>query len=113
MSALHLPPSTVSAVLNDPTLIRTPAFQAQYGTGVVKKLIGSYQEGFKGVFYLTIALMGVAALSAAFLIQPHDLRKGNQPESEVGTPVPEREDEKREEEEGIELARMSSLADQA
>lgn len=75
LSDLKLPVNTVTDVLNDPTIIHTSSFTGQYGQSVVDNLVQSYYRGFKGVFYMTAACMGVAALSAAFLIEEHDLSR--------------------------------------
>lgn len=73
MDKVDLPADAISAVLNDPTILRSSSFSSQFGNAATNAIIESYRQGFKGVFYMTVACQGIAILSAVFLIQEHDL----------------------------------------
>lgn len=93
MNKFGLAQDTITTVLDDPTVIRSSSFLNQHGRGVTDAIMESYHQGFKGVFYMTAACMAIAACSAMFLIEEHNLSNETVVDS-VQTPNSESADTK-------------------
>ena len=84
MSALGLPPSTISAIVNDPT--RLPALATSTSSSdldgitavIAQRVLGAYVSGFRTVFLLNAGLNAVATLAAILLIQHTELTRGDE-----------------------------------
>ncbi|KAI0366692.1 MFS general substrate transporter [Pilatotrama ljubarskyi] len=85
MSSLGLPSSTISMIVDDPTILgaRTSATDSTLaGLGVssevAQHILGAYITGFRTVFILNASLNAVATLAAIALIRHTELTRGDE-----------------------------------
>lgn len=71
---LGLSPAQVDAIVDDPTIIN---HLSTLNLDDVSKavVVAGYAQGFKRVFYLTVASMGVAFFSCLFFVEQHALAR--------------------------------------
>ncbi|TFY51788.1 hypothetical protein EVJ58_g10381 [Rhodofomes roseus] len=65
----------IAVLLNDPTSIKKDSVGISESALTV--IVNGYAEGFRGVFYLTVAATGIGWLAAVFLIQQHELSRAD------------------------------------
>ncbi|KAH9921048.1 major facilitator superfamily domain-containing protein [Fomitopsis serialis] len=68
----------IAILLNDPTSVKND--NAGISDAALKVIIKGYSDGFRGVFYLTVAATGVGWLASVFLIQQHELSRADDKE---------------------------------
>ena len=68
----------IAILLNDPTSVRGDSIGLS--ASAIKTIIDGYAQGFRGVFYLTVASTGVAWLASVFLIGQHELTRADDKE---------------------------------
>ena len=81
MSSLGLPPSTISTIVDDPTILgaHTSATDSSLSSlGISERILGAYVKGFRSVFILNASLNAVATLAAIILIQHTELTRGDE-----------------------------------
>ncbi|KAI1785278.1 MFS general substrate transporter [Ganoderma leucocontextum] len=85
MSALHLAPTTISKIVDDPTVLgaRTSASASSLAdlgvsAAVAERILGAYIRGFRTLFILNTALNAVATVAAVVLIRHIDLTRGDE-----------------------------------
>jgi MFS family permease len=77
LSPLGLSAEEVNTLLDNPTAINDPSFRDTLTIAQRDAVIAGYSRGFKSVFYMTVACMVIATLSAVFLIGHHDLKRSD------------------------------------
>ncbi|KAI0333306.1 MFS general substrate transporter [Cubamyces sp. BRFM 1775] len=85
MSSLGLPSSTISTIVDDPTILgaHTSATDSSLSSlgisaAVAERILGAYVKGFRSVFILNASLNAVATLAAIILIQHTELTRGDE-----------------------------------
>ncbi|KAI0359234.1 MFS general substrate transporter [Trametes cingulata] len=85
MSSLGLPSSTISAIVDDPTMLgaRTSATDSSLAalgvsSEVAQRILGAYIKGFRAVFILNTSLNAVATIAAILLIRHTELSRGDE-----------------------------------
>lgn len=85
MTSLGLPSSTISTILDDPTILgaRTSASDASFASlgvspAVAERILGAYVQGFRTVFILNASLNAVATLATILLIRHTELTRGDE-----------------------------------
>lgn len=85
MTALGLPSSTISVILDDPTILgsRTSETASSFAdlvisTAVAERILGAYIQGFRTVFLLNAGLNAVATVAAIVLIRHTELNRGDE-----------------------------------
>lgn len=68
----------IALLLNDPTSVRGDSIGLS--ESAMRTIIAGYAQGFRGVFYLTVASTGVAWLASVFLIGQHELTRADDKE---------------------------------
>ncbi|KAI0757530.1 MFS general substrate transporter [Daedaleopsis nitida] len=85
MTALSLPPSTISTIVDDPTVLgaRTSASSSTLSSlglsaEVAQQILDAYVKGFRTVFILNTSLNAVATVAAILLIRHTELTRGDE-----------------------------------
>lgn len=85
MSTLGLPSSTISTIVDDPTILgaRTSASSSTLTSlglspETAQTILGAYIRGFRTVFILNASLNAVATIAAVLLIKHTELTRGDE-----------------------------------
>ena len=101
MAALSLPPSTISAIVDDPTVLgaRTSASSSTLASlglspDTAQTILGAYVRGFRTVFLLNAGLNAVATVAAVLLIRHTELTRGDEEGLKMKAALEQREQER-------------------
>ncbi|GAW02960.1 MFS general substrate transporter [Lentinula edodes] len=81
MNTLSLPPSTISSIINNPSLLLQPSDLSKFGLTSSQAdhiLVQGYNKGFKDVFILNTALTVLAFVASVVMIGHKELLRGDE-----------------------------------
>ncbi|KAJ3848755.1 MFS general substrate transporter [Lentinula lateritia] len=81
MNSLSLPPSTISSIINNPSLLQQPSDFSKFGLTSSEAdhiLVQGYNKGFKDVFILNTALTVLAFVASVVMIEHKELLRGDE-----------------------------------
>lgn len=78
MNAISIPPSTASAVINDPSVLSNPGIVGLSADEAAYILVHGYTKGFRDFFILHASLAALAALTSMFMIKHKELTRGDE-----------------------------------
>ncbi|KAJ3859621.1 MFS general substrate transporter [Lentinula novae-zelandiae] len=81
MNSLSLPPSTISSIINNPSLLLQPSDLSKFGLTSSQAdhiLVQGYNKGFKDVFILNTALTILAFVASVVMIRHKELLRGDE-----------------------------------
>ena len=85
MTMLDLPPSTITKIVDDPTILgaRTSATASSLAdlglsSALAARILDAYISGFRTVFLLNASLNAVATVAAILLIKHKELTRGDE-----------------------------------
>lgn len=76
---MGLPPSTILAIINDPTILHSEdVSKFNVSASQAQQILVGYTKGFRTVFILNASLSAVAIVAAVLLIKHKSLQRGDE-----------------------------------